>query len=219
MHRSGDYGLVDVDDAQLLALPYEGGAVAMVVILPRRQDGLPDIEAKLASKLGAWLELLDGGRTGEVDVYLPRFRVASALRLDEALKRLGMPLAFDLERADFSGMTGRRDLCIGAVLHKAFVEVNEQGTTAAAATAVMAMPAAARPRRSPCFGRTTPSCSSSSTRAPGACSSWDGFSTLRETFDAHVLTRGPEASAVPSTDDADHAPRPRLLSRYPASGP
>ncbi len=140
MHQSGDYGLVDVEDAQLLALPYEGGAMAMVAILPRRHDGLPDIEAKLGSNLDQWLTLLDDKRQSAVDLYLPRFQVESALRLDEALQHLGMSLAFDPKAADFSGMaSGARDLYIGAVLHKAFVEVNEKGTTAAAATAVVAM--------------------------------------------------------------------------------
>jgi len=138
MRRSGSYKVADLDDAQLLSLPYGGGALAMVAILPRRNDGLPDLEAKLDSNLGAWLERLEAARPREVDVYLPRFRIEAAFRLDEALKRLEMRAAFDVEEADFSGMTGERDLYLSAVVHKAFVDVNEQGTTAAAATAVVA---------------------------------------------------------------------------------
>jgi len=137
MHRSGSYKMADVDDARLLSLPYDGGALAMVAVLPHRNDGLPDVEAKLSSSLGDWLERLEAEDPSEVDVYFPRFRIEAALRLDEALKRLGMRLAFDVEEADFSGMTSGRDLCISAVVHKAFVDVTEQGTTAAAATAVV----------------------------------------------------------------------------------
>ena len=150
MHRSGSYKVADLDDAQLLSLPYDGGALAMVAVLPRRNDGLPDLEAKLESNLGAWLERLEATRPREVDVYLPRFRIEAAFRLHEALKRLGMRLAFDIEEADFSGMTSERDLYISAVVHKAFVDVNEQGTTAAAATAVV-MEMRGIPRARPTF--------------------------------------------------------------------
>jgi len=122
----------------------------MVAVLPRRNDGLPDLEAKLESNLGAWLERLEATRPREVDVYLPRFRIEAAFRLHEALKRLGMRLAFDIEEADFSGMTSERDLYISAVVHKAFVDVNEQGTTAAAATAVV-MEMRGIPRARPTF--------------------------------------------------------------------
>ena len=136
MRRSGSYKMADVDDARLLSLPYDSGALAMVAVLPRRNDGLPVVEAKLSSNLGAWLERLERAQLREVEVHLPRFHIGTALRLDEALKRLGMRLPFDVAEADFSGMIKERDLFISAVMHEAFVDVNEQGTTAAAATAV-----------------------------------------------------------------------------------
>ncbi len=150
MHQKGLYKLVTVDGAQMLELPYEGGAISMVAILPQRKDGLSDIEAKLTSNLGAWLQRIGRARPETVDVYLPRFRVEATLRLDDALKALGMPLAFEKAEADFSGMIGRRDLSIAAVLHKAFVEVNEQGTVAAAATAVV-LASRSAPRPTPVF--------------------------------------------------------------------
>jgi serpin B len=136
MAQKGDFKLVEDEDALTLELPYEGDSLAMVVILPHEKDGLPAVEAKLKSALDGWLDQLDQTAPTAVEVFLPRFRLEFALRLDDALKRLGMTLAFDEGRADFAGMVGRRGLYIGAVLHKAFVDVNEDGTTAAAATAV-----------------------------------------------------------------------------------
>ncbi len=137
MHQSGHCKLVDIGGAQVLELPYEGHAISMVVILPHASNGLSDIEAKLTTDLGAWLQRLDHVSSRDVEVYLPRFRVDAAFHLETALKSLGMVCAFDATHADFAGMTGRPELHIAAVVHKAFVDVNEEGTTAAAATAIL----------------------------------------------------------------------------------
>ncbi len=124
----------EVDGVQVLELPYKGGEVTMLVVLPRQRDGLPALEKKLdAAKLE---QLIGALRPTEVDVWLPRFKVTQSFSLGGTLAALGMPLAFT-EAADFSGMTGSKGLFISAVLHKAFVEVNEEGTEAAAATAVV----------------------------------------------------------------------------------
>jgi serpin B len=107
----------------------------MVVLLPKEMYGLAAAEQAL--DLAALERCIAGLRPQEVAVYLPRFKTTSQFSLAEVLAALGMPLAFDVRRADFSGMTGTRDLFISAVVHKAFVDVNEEGTEAAAATAVV----------------------------------------------------------------------------------
>uniref|UniRef100_A0A8C9PYL7 Serpin B6 n=2 Tax=Spermophilus dauricus TaxID=99837 RepID=A0A8C9PYL7_SPEDA len=75
----------------------------------------------------------------EVEVFLPRFKLQENYDLEEVLRSLGMTDAFDEARADFSGMSSRRDLHLSKVVHKSFVEVNEEGTEAAAATAAIMM--------------------------------------------------------------------------------
>ena len=140
MHRTGDFRYSEGDGRQVLELPYEGNDLAMVIILPREADGLGALEATLSSQnLEAWLA---GLRRQKVRIALPRFTMTSSFRLEKALKSLGMTDAFT-GRADFSGMNGRGGLFISAVIHKAFVDVNEEGTEAAAATAVVMMKSAA----------------------------------------------------------------------------
>ncbi len=129
----------DGDSFQIAELPYKGGKLAMTVILPRNPKGLSAIEKNLsADKLGLWLSRLEA-RT--VQVKLPKFRMETSYGLGEVLGKMGMKKAFDPDRADFSGMTTSRSeehrLHISKVLHKAFVDVNEEGTEAAAATAVI----------------------------------------------------------------------------------
>jgi len=134
MHQKKEFGYAQTADLQVLELPYTGDDLSMIVLLPRKTDGLAAIEAKLTTKnLAAWL---GGLHQEEVEVFLPKFKITSQFSLAEKLAALGMTLAFT-EKADFSGMDGQRDLYISAVLHKAFVEVNEEGTEAAAATAVV----------------------------------------------------------------------------------
>ncbi len=123
------------DTCQVLEMPYAGDDLSMVMLLPRERGGLSELEEKLsAQQLDAWSKEL---RTREVVLYVPRFKMTVSFGLGDALKSLGMGDAFSLPPADFSGMTGEKDLFISAVLHKAFVEVNEEGTEAAAATAVV----------------------------------------------------------------------------------
>jgi serpin B len=120
----------------------------MLVLLPDAPDGLADMEAKLtAENLGRWTT---GLVRRDVLVYLPRFSMESGFGLGSTLAAMGMPLAFS-DRADFSGMNGKRDLSISAVLHKARVEVDEQGTVAAAATGVMVALKALRAEEPPTF--------------------------------------------------------------------
>lgn len=135
MHQVATFGYAETDDAQVLSLPYKGEALSMIVVLPRQDDGLPAIEAKLdAASLQAWTQEL-GER--KVSVFLPRFKVESSFALSNELSALGMKDAFDPDHADLSGMDGTRELYIKEVVHKSFVEVNEEGTEAAAATGVI----------------------------------------------------------------------------------
>jgi len=133
MRIKKNFAFAETNDLQLLQMAYEGRRLAMVVILPKKTDGIAALDKSLtAEKLGEWLK---GLRGGQVRVTLPPFKVTSKFSLADTLKAMGMQVAFTL-RADFSGMTGRKDLCISAVEHKAFVDVNEEGTEAAAATGV-----------------------------------------------------------------------------------
>lgn len=139
MRQTSRLAYRELDQAQVLRLPYRGGELAMLVVLPRTPDGLAAFEASLTPD--ALLDLIagEGETTRRVEVHLPRFRVEHTLDLGPHLAVLGMPSAFVAGQADFSGMTGSRDLMIDAVVHKAFVEVDEEGTEAAAATAVTMM--------------------------------------------------------------------------------
>lgn len=122
------------DEAQLLELPYQGDDLSMLIVLPKQVDGLPAVEKLLsAANLEPWTA---GMRKQEVLAYLPRFKLTEEFRLNSTLAEMGMPSAFDPGRADFSGMNGRKDLFLGAAIHKAFVDVNEEGTEAAAATGI-----------------------------------------------------------------------------------
>ena len=133
MHQTKEFGYSENDDLQVLELPYADNDLSMMVLLPRNADGLAALEAKLtAQNLIAWTGKLPRPK---VEVFLPKFKMASQFSLNDRLAALGMVDAFG-DKADFSGMNGKRDLYISAVIHKAFVDVNEEGTEAAAATAV-----------------------------------------------------------------------------------
>ena len=133
MHRSIDVLYAEGDDFQLADIPYEDGVLSMTVILPRSPDKLPAVEEKLTGQaLAGWI---DKAEQRSVDLTLPRFKFASSFELSKVLIGLGMVDAFG--NADFSGMTDAEKLAISAVLHKAFIAVDEKGTEAAAATAVV----------------------------------------------------------------------------------
>jgi serpin B len=137
MSQTETFGYAEADGMQLLEMPYAGKALAMLVLLPRAADGLDGLEKALtAERLAAWTTRL---RPQQVQVLFPRLRMTGGLSLPEVLKTLGMKRAFVPGGADFRGMNGGREpLYLSAVVHKAFVEVNEQGTEAAAATGVAA---------------------------------------------------------------------------------
>ena len=141
MYIKKEFRYSDLQDFQILELGYKGDALSMIIVLPKEIDGIGKLEKSLtAENLGIWIAKM---RRQEVLVYLPRFKFTAEFSLGQILAGMGMPEAFSAN-ADFSGMTGRKDLFISAVLHKAFVEVNEEGTEAAAATAVVMRLTAAR---------------------------------------------------------------------------
>jgi serpin B len=143
MSQVESFGYFENDELQALRMPYQGGKLAMIVLLPKKRGGLADLEKTLtAATLATWMGQL---QEQKVDVSLPRFTQTDAFQLNAVLAALGMKKAFSQNEADFSGMNGSREpLFLSAVMHKAFVDVNEEGTEAAAATgivaATMAMP-------------------------------------------------------------------------------
>jgi len=135
MYQKGKFGYKEDRDVQVLSMPYKGDDLSMVVVLPKKVDGLADVTANLtAAKIDAWTTRL---YKRDVYVHLPKFKVESQFGLNDVLAKMGMPDAFDSSKANLSGMNGARNLYISAVIHKAYVDVNEEGTEAAAATAVV----------------------------------------------------------------------------------
>lgn len=134
MHQTDVLRYAGMDDLQVLSLPYRDGRLSMVILLPRKKSGLEELEARLdPERLAAWLSAL---RPSQVHLALPRFEFENSFDLSGTLAEMGMRDAFDRERADFSNMT-EVQLFISLVLHRAFVSVDEEGTEAAAATAVL----------------------------------------------------------------------------------
>ncbi len=143
MYRQSDFRYWAGDGLKVLELPYGNGDLAMLVLLPDEMEGLslPDemerlsaLEAKLTpDNLSRWQS---GLRKQEVRVHLPRFKLDSQFQLAEVLKEMGMTRVFTRGQADLSGMSSEEELFVSAVIHKAFVDVNEEGTEAAAATGV-----------------------------------------------------------------------------------
>jgi len=133
MTQTSGFEYTETDDLQVLAMPYVNKDLSMVVLLPKKNDGVKGLEKQLTfDNLSGWLGKM---RKREVQVFLPRLKMTSEFELARILGAMGIAEAFT-SKADFSGMTGSRDLFISAVIHKAFVEVNEEGTEAAAATGV-----------------------------------------------------------------------------------
>ena len=136
MYRAGDYNYFDGGAFQALELPYQTGELSMVVFLPREYDGLAALEKSFtAANAQKWLAQLRSA--DKVHVTLPKFKITDQFGLKEALTALGMKQAFQNSAADFSGMTGGRDLFISAAVHKAYINVDEKGTEAAAATGII----------------------------------------------------------------------------------
>ncbi len=133
MHRTGRFRYAELDELQILELPYGQGNVAMLALLPKKTTGLADLEKNLnGENLKKWTADL---KSRLVELTLPKFKMSASFSLKAVLESLGMKLAFS-DRADFTGITTDEPLAISAVIHKAFVDVNEEGTEAAAATAV-----------------------------------------------------------------------------------
>ena len=130
-------------DAQVLELPYASGQMSMMIVLPNEKDGISKVESTITdNSIATWARALS---STEVNVKLPRFTMTSRFSLADKLGAMGMPLAFDPAKADFSGIDGTKELYLGDVIHQAFVAVDEKGTEAAAATAVVAVAGAAMP--------------------------------------------------------------------------
>jgi serine protease inhibitor len=143
MHQREHYRYVEDESMQALELPYKSAELSMLVLLPKQVDGLSRLEETLSvDKLA---ELVKGLKPTDVAVALPKFTLTETVELSKTLSALGMSQAFS-SQADFSGICP--ELYLSAVIQKAFVEVNEKGTEAAAATAVVA-PAAAIAGREP----------------------------------------------------------------------
>ncbi|XP_028909934.1 serpin B11 isoform X2 [Ornithorhynchus anatinus] len=136
MHQSGRFKMASVEEPQLqvIELPYVQKNLSMIVLLPNSPDDLEKIERRLTLKTISQWTSSDNMTERDVDIQFPRFHLEEQYELNSVLQALGMTDIFDQSRADLSGISPGGDLFLTKVTHKAFVEVNEEGTEAAAAT-------------------------------------------------------------------------------------
>ena len=144
--RKSIFNYTQNEDLQILEMPYAGEDLSMLILLPL-DDDIEALENSFTiEKLTEWKKSL---RKRRVKIYIPKFKFKTKYFLNETLSDLGMPTTFT-NSADFSGMTGTKDLKIDKVIHQAFIEVNEEGTEAAAATGMGMMPMS-KPPPTPIF--------------------------------------------------------------------
>jgi len=150
MHITRGFNYFDGASFQALEIPYKKNELSMIVLLPKAMEGLSAFEQSLTpAKMQQLLDQL--WPVGTVIVTMPKFKMEAQFRLKDTLIAMGMKAAFDIKMADFSGVASREamqrdgNLSISAVIHKAYVDVNEEGTEAAAATAVTVIALAAPP--------------------------------------------------------------------------
>jgi len=143
MNQKAEFNYMETENFQGLELPYIDNELSMFILLPKDINGLGELEKSLTVEtLSNWDEAF---RKREVIVSTPKFKMTSKFSLADVLQSMGMNNAFS-GKANFSGMNGKRDLFISEVIHKAFVDVNEEGTEAAAATAVAIRATSIRPQ-------------------------------------------------------------------------
>lgn len=134
MQLSDTLNYFENERAQILELFYSGGDISMILILPNKRSGIRNFENNFSlEEYESWHNFL---KPVDINVFLPKFKLEYEKEFKEVLSDLGMPIAFS-RAADFSGMTGKQDLQIDKVKHKSFIEVNEEGSEAAAATVVI----------------------------------------------------------------------------------
>src|SRR2546421_5364384 len=144
MSQSGRYRYYQDTDVQAISLPYGTGRLSLYVFLPAATSSLAALQARLNA--ATWRRWMAAFRPMPGTIVLPRFTVDYGTTLNRPLADLGMQVAFDRQRADFSGMvTDIRPVYIGSVAHKTVMAVDEDGTTAAAATSVGIQPTLAMP--------------------------------------------------------------------------
>jgi serpin B len=147
MRQQEPFRHLDAAGFQAIELPYRGEELAMIVFLPKTRDGLPAFERELeAERLERWIGQLRAAEPEPVDLALPKIRLETRYQLAQTLSEMGMPLAFG-EGADFSGIDGRGGLFIARAIHQTFLQVDEKGTEAAAATALVMNESGPRPAR------------------------------------------------------------------------
>ncbi len=144
MHKTDHFSYGKAGSFDVAEIPYQRGELSMVILLPHDIGGLSDVEHTLS------YDTLKGVMAkmsfAKLELTLPKFKTTSTFSLASTLKKMGMKSAFEFGPADFSGMDGTKKLYISEVVHKAFVDVNEKGTEAAAATAVGMRAGSAAPR-------------------------------------------------------------------------
>ncbi len=150
MHHFENVKYTEYNDFQAVEMSYTGDVLSMTILLPRQIDAIGQLEKQLRP---AFLDRVFAKmRKQKVEIFLPRFKLESGFKLNDTLAKMGMPDAFG-PKANFSGLDGTRKLYISSVFHKAWAEVTEEGTEAAAATVVeiRAMAIAMRPPPPPVF--------------------------------------------------------------------
>ena len=134
MTAENNYKYYTENDFSAIEIPYAKGTLSMLIILPSDDNSFTSLQKNIDHTV--YQKIVSAMTVKKIRLMLPKFNTTSEFELSDVLQEMGMPEAFS-DKADFSGMTGKKDLKISKVVHKAFINVNEAGTEAAAATAVI----------------------------------------------------------------------------------